>query len=274
MIPIPSTIRVILAVMRREWWINTRAYRVSFFLAMGLASLFTLLIGYFLYHEVFDRQVTSDFIAYAGTDDYVTYIAIGLIVYTFAIRMLYPVRDFLAEQWEGTLPVVTMMGMPRLPFHFGCMLFSTLYAAVEVSVLAAIAWAFLGVELSGINWAGAAVSAAAAFVGLFGFSLTLASAILAVRDRMVVEGAAFALMALLSGVSFPTDYLPGSLQTLAEAVPLTHALRALRAAALEHAGPAEIATPLLALAVLGIVYLVLGIAVLDKAIRRSVEQTA
>lgn len=269
-----SSLRVVLAVIRKEWWTNIRAYRVSFFLAMGLGSLFTMLVGYFLFHRIFDGRITADFIEYAGTSDYVSYIAIGLIVYTFTVRMLYPVRDFLAEQWEGTLPVITMMGMPRLPYHFGCMLFSSFYAAIEVAILAAVVAIFLGVDLSSLNGSGVAVAVMATLVALFGFSLCLAAMILAVRDRMVIEGAAFALMGLLSGVSFPIAYLPGPVQVVSEAIPLTHALRALRATALEHAGPADLVTEVLVLILLGFLYAVAGVVLLDKSISRSVEQTA
>jgi ABC-2 type transport system permease protein len=153
------------------------------------------------------------------------------------------------------------------------MSFSTAYAAIEVAVVAAVASTFLDIELAGINPAGVAVAAAASFFGTVGFSLALAAVILAVRDRLVIESAAFSLMSLLSGVSFPTSYLPAAIQPLAEVLPLTHALRALRAAAVEQAGPPEIASSLVALVVLGAAYLVLGIVLLERAIRRTVEQT-
>lgn len=270
----PFSLRVMLAVIRREWWINTRAYRVSFFLASGLGSLFTLAIGYFLYHQVFAGRVTAEFVGLVGTGDYVSYVGIGIVVYMFSVRMLYPVRDFLAEQWEGTLPVIAMIGMPRLPYHLGCMVFSALYAVVEAGIVAAVAWALLDVDFASLNLAGAAVAAAASFVGLFGFSLTLAAIILAIRDRMVVEGLAFGLMGLMSGVSFPIAYLPGFVQRLAEILPLTHALRALRAAAFEHAGPAEMSASLASLLLLGLVYLVAGVVLLDRAVRRTIEETS
>lgn len=268
------SLRVTLAAIRREWWINLRAYRISFFLSSGLASLFTLLIGYFMFHDVFQQRVTPEFVALTGSGDYLSYLTIGVLVYLFAVRMLYPVRDFLAEQWEGTLPVITMIGMPRLSYHLGCMSFSAVYAALEVAVVAAVASTFLDLELAGVDAAGVAVAAAASFFGTFGFSLAMAAVILAVRDRLVIEGAAFSLMSLLSGVSFPTSYLPAVIQPLAEVLPLTHALRALRAAALEQAGPAEIVSAVAALVLLGAAYLVLGTVLLDRAIRRTVEQTA
>jgi ABC-2 type transport system permease protein len=260
--------------MRREWWINTRAYRFSFFASVALGSLFTLLIGYFLYHTVFAQRVTDEFVALAGTDDYMSYLTLGILVYMFAVRMLYPVRDFLAEVWEGTLHVLAIIGMPRMRYHLGCMLFSTVYAALEVAVLALVAWLWLGVEFGSVNAAGVAFAVAGTFVGLYGFSLLLAAIILAVGDRMVVEGAAFSAMAFLSGVSFPTGYLPGVFQALAQIVPLTHALEALRAAALTGAGPATIAPSVVACAGLGLVYTLVGKITIDWAVRRVVEQTA
>lgn len=268
------SVRIVVAVMRREWWVNTRAYRFSFFASTAIGSLATLLIGYFLYHVVFARRVASDFVALTGTGDYMSYLAFGVIVYMFAVRMLYPVRDFLAEVWEGTLHVLAIIGLPRLRYHFGCMLFSTVYAAVEVAVLVLVAWLWLGVEFGDASAAGVALAAVGTLIGLYGFSLFLAAIILAIGDRMVVEGAAFSAMAFLSGVSFPTGYLPPPLQALAQIVPLTHALEALRAAALTGAGPADVASPVAACAALGVVYTLAGKWLLDRAVRRVAEQTA
>ncbi|BAS26909.1 ABC-2 type transporter (Fragment [Limnochorda pilosa] len=267
-------LRTVRAVLVREWYVNLRAYRVSFFLSTGMASLFTLLIGYFLYHTVFAGRITEEFAALAGTDRYMSYLTVGVLVYLFATRLLYPVRTFLVEHWEGTLPVMTMMGVPRLAYHLGCVLFSALYSAVEVSVVLVVVALSIGLELPAVPLPAVAAALAASFVGLYGLSLVLAAVILSVRDRVVVEAAAFSLMQLLCGVLFPVGYLPRAAQVVAEVIPLTPSLRALRAATLAGVGVGGILPDLVSLLVLGIVYTGLGGVLLGRVVGRVMEQTA
>lgn len=267
-------LRISWAVMQREWAINLRAYRVSFFVATLLSSLFTLLIGFFLYNNVFQGRVTGEFAALAKTDDYMAYLTLGITAFTFTTRMLYPVRNFLVEEREGTLSVMAMMGVPRLAYHFGCIASSGVYSAVEVSVLLLVAYVGLGVSFGAVSAAALVATAVASFVGMYGISLLLSALILSVRDRVVVEAVAFSVMQLVSGVLFPVEYLPRGLQWLSEISPLTHALKGLRGVVLYGAGPAELLPTFVTLITLGLVYSIIGRAVLTRVVTRVLEQTA
>ncbi|MFZ5822859.1 MAG: ABC transporter permease [Bacillota bacterium] len=267
-------LRTLKAVLWREWWTNTRAYRVSFFAAVFMNSLFTLAIGWFLYHVVFAGQVTDRFAAYAGTADYMSYLTLGVLIYTFAQRMLYPVRNFLNEQWEGTLPSMRLMNINLLTYQLGCVLFSALYSLLEVAALLAAAWAWVGLDLSSMNIGGTLVALGGAFIGLYGLSTLMSAIILYARDRLVVEHFVFSLLNLVSGIMFPVEYLPLPLQWLSPLVPLTWALKALRAAALGGAAVADLLPHLTALVALGALYLVAGKWLLERVFDRVLEEAA
>lgn len=265
-------LRVLRAVLIHEWWVVLRAYRVSFFLAVLLTSLFTLLIGYFLYRVVFAGHVTAQFVAYTGVSNYLSYLVIGVVTYNFTYRLLYPVRNFLFEQWEGTLPPLILTGVPLLLYQAGCIVFSALYSLVEAAVLIAIVWPFAGLDLSHVNLLGVLAAAIGTFWGLFGVSVVLSAIILYARDRAVVEGIAFTLMQLVGGVLFPVAYLPLPLQWFGNAVPLTWGLDALRAATLRGASPAQLAPDLLMLLILGAVYTLFGRWLLGRMVTYVLEE--
>lgn len=266
--------RTLKAVLVREWWLNTRAYRVSFFAATFMSSLFTLLIGYFLYKVVFAGQVTAQFAAHAGTGDYLAYLTLGVLVYTFTVRLLYPVRNFLSEYNEGTLATMVLQNVPRLTYQLGCMLFSALYSLVEVAVLAAAAALLFDLDFPRLQPGVLLVGTVIGFFGLYGLSLLLSALILHVRDRVVVEGFAFSLLNLVSGVAFPPDYLPAPLRWAGELVPLTHVLRLLRAVAIGGAGLAEVLPELAAVAALGAAYLLAGRRLLSRVVTRVLAEAA
>lgn len=267
-------LRALRAVLVHEWWVVLRAYRVSFFLAVLLTSLFTLLIGYFLFRVVFSGHVTAQFVAYSGVHSYIAYLTVGVVTYNFTYRLLYPVRNFLFEQWEGTLPPLVLTGVPLLLYQAGCVIFSGLYSLVEAGILIAIIWPFAGFNLGHVNVLGVLLAAAGTFWALFGVSVVLSAIILYARDRAVVEGIAFTLMQLVGGVLFPVAYLPLPLQWLANAVPLTWGLNALRAAALDGASPARLAPDLLMLLLLGAAYALFGRWLLGRMVTYVLEDSA
>jgi ABC-2 type transport system permease protein len=268
--------RKLTAVLLREWWINTRAYRVSFFASVFMSSLFSLLIGVFLYEVVFERRVAASFTAYAGTSDYLSYLTLGILVYTFTIRMLYPVRNFMNEQWEGTLSTMVLAGMNRLIYHLGCVLFSGLYALLEVTVLliTAILVVDVDVKVSQVSPLALLLAVLASFIGLYGLSLVLAALILYTKDRVVVEGVAFSLLNLVSGVLFPVQYLPLPLQWLGELMPLTWALKVLRSSVLGGAPILTLMGDLAILTALGAAYVFMGKWLLDRVVNHALESAA
>lgn len=267
-------LRGLKAMLMREWWINVRAYRVSFFAAVFMNSWFSIIFGYFMYVVIFKGQLTNSFVTAAGTTDYMSYLTLGVLVYTFMYRMLYPVRNFLYEHLEGTLTPVLLTGVPRLLYHLGCVLFSSCYSVVEVGVLVLATLTFVRLDLSSIHPLGTVVGLLGTFVGLYGFSLLMSVLIVFARDRNIVEGAMFALTQLLSGVLFPVTFLPGPLQWFSNLFPLTWALKVLRAAVLRGAAPQQMLPDLVVLLSLGIGYTLIGKVLLDKALANVAEETA
>ena len=261
----------ILAVVRREWWINTRAYRLSFFGGTLLAAVFTILMGRVLLHAMFNGRVTEDFVARTGTADYMTWLTLGVLSSAFTSRMLYPVRNVLEESQMGTLPALRLTGLRFASFQAGCVGFAAAYALAEAVVILLVVAPWAGASLSGASAPGLLLTFVTGAVGLFGLSTLLSAVVLTVGDRLVVESVAFTLQALVAGVAFPTETLPLPFRIVAEGLPLTWIVRMLRHCVL-GTGPAPL-TCALALLIIGAAHGLLGLALLRPVVRRALETT-
>lgn len=152
-------------------------------------------------------------------------------------------------------------------------LYSSVYPFVRAGLdlgMWLIAAAVLGAELTGLRTGGVApallvfVVAAVSMAG-FGFAAAAFAVVFKRGDPVVwLFGAA---TMLLSGVLYPTSSLPGFLGALAQWLPTTHALNAMRATLLGGAGIADVASSLGVLLVFGIVGVPAGLMTLAGAIQ-------
>jgi ABC-2 type transport system permease protein len=75
-------------------------------------------------------------------------------------------------------------------------------------------------------------------------------------------------MMFMSGVFFPVNQMPGFMQTVAHALPLTYASQAMRKVMLLGAGVPAITTEVVILAVFGVVMLAVAVPLFKKAMTR------
>ena len=115
------------------------------------------------------------------------------------------------------------------------------------------------------------VAVGAATVAVLGMSVPLSAVMLAAGEAHITQNTLFAAMALLCGFTFPTSYLPDPARWLGEALPVTWALRVLRAATLPGAD-ADAAPALAVCLLLGGVYLLFGLSILGPAERRALQR--
>jgi ABC-2 type transport system permease protein len=165
-----------------------------------------------------------------GSQAEVAYLLVGNAVSLAAMFSLVTIATIVWERRQGTLPlVVSSPTFPGLVF-----VGRSLHWIAEgwVSALAALlvtAFAFrLRLPLAGVLWTLPLlplISASSYALGCF-----LAALVLRVMDlRNVVSNLAYYAMVGLCGVIVPVSRLPGPLRPLAEALPLTHGLAAVRA---------------------------------------------
>jgi ABC-2 type transport system permease protein len=165
------------------------------------------------------------------------------------------------ERGQRTLGMVLATPARRLPLFLGRAL-PVIANGFVVSAFALVA----GTLLLGIDIAGGAVVPLALVIAAAAFACTglglISGAIgFRVRETAVLSNVVFGFLLIFCGVNVPLDDLPGWMSTIAQGLPLTHAIEAARRVADGESFAAVaglVGTELL----VGAVYIVVGLAML------------
>ena len=261
------------ATFRRNWLVLMRAYPWTYFVGTLATGILTVGLGYLAYHAIGGGRVAASFTARAGTGDYLGYVTVGAAALMFTTRMvLWVAKAQITEQREGTLESQLLTPARRLPYLMGVGFQALTTTLGEVTVMLAAALA-VGIRLPAPAPLTLAAAVLAATVAIFGVAVPLSAIMIVAGEAHITQNTVFVGMGLLCGFTFPTGYLPGPLRWLGEALPITSALRALRAATLHGARLTEALPALLTCVALGGAYLLIGLLALPHAERRAVQRS-
>lgn len=264
-------IQVAKATFVRNTLVMIRAYPWSFVIGHILSGVYTVLFAYFAYHYVFEGQLDARFSRYAGSSDYLSYAILGGAFYAFAVSTLMNVsRSLITELREGTLEAVLLTPTPRRGYFLGNVLQQVMRTVFEFVVIL-IVGAFFGLTLSGANIWGAIAIWVLSTGAFFCQALVLGSLMLRFRDTYITQNTLFVIMAFVSGVTFPSAYLPAWLLPLSQIMPLAPALDAFRKCVISGAPLIDCLPQLLHLGALSLVYLVIGIWGMRRMEKRVME---
>jgi len=262
----------VVATFHRNWLVILRAYAWTYFVGTLATGILTVGLALLAYRAIGGGRVSPGFAAAAGTADYLGYVTVGAAALMFATRMvLWVAKAQITEQREGTLESQLLTPARRLPYLIGVAGQALTTTVVEVGVMIVAALA-LGVRLPVPEPVTLAAALVAATVAVFGISVPLSAIMIAAGEAHITQNTLFVAMGLLCGFTFPTSYLPDAVRWLGEALPLTSAVRVLRAATIHQSSPAEALPSVLACLALGTAYLIIGLLALPYAERRAVQR--
>jgi len=164
------------------------------------------------------------------------------------------------ERWEGTLEYTMMAPVRRASQLFGATTYAVLYGFFSTIVVMTVLVAFFGLDLSGANYATAAVFMAIGTLSFVGIGIMAA-----VLPLLYVERGAQmtfvlqSLILLVSGVYYSVDILPPWMQVLSKFSPATYILDGVRAGLIDGTPISELTYDLWPLAVMAVVFIPLGI---------------
>ena len=260
------------ATFRRNYLTMHRAYPWSFFIGNILSAAYTVLFAYLTYNYVFLGQMETRFADFAGTGDYISYVVLGGTVYSLAVSMLMIVsRALITELREGSLEALLLTPSSRKGYFLGTGMQGLMRVGIEFSVMILIGW-FLGLNLTHINGLAAFIVLSITIGSFFAQALLLGSVMLYFRDTYITQNTLFIVMAFVSGVTFPTQYLPGWLQPLSMMMPLNYGLQAFRRSVIEGSGLWASRSELASLIVLSLIYFAIGVWAIQVTEKRVVEK--
>lgn len=224
---------------------------------------------YFLYLPFAAKSVSLELNASWYTLDLVGFTLIGQLLYTFYTMMLLAGAAFEREREQGTLEAVLLAPANRLAVILGGALASALnYIWFLVGIL--LSWvAFVGVKIVVNDPLALFTSIALSYLSLVTLGMCFES--LFVYSR---RGGMYATMLqepimFFSGLVFPLQAMPVALLSVSYLIPLTFALTSLRLTLLGGAVLSDVATPLMILALMTLLFFALSTWLIGQAERKA-----
>jgi ABC-2 type transport system permease protein len=259
-----SRLRVVTAFIRRDFRIHT-SYRLSFVLQMS--TIFFFLTLYYFLSRIVDQKEFAARQDISG--DYFGYAAVGLALLSILQVGLSSFSSKMREEqttgtFEALMAAPTSPSLVVLSSAVYDLLRSTAFAFVLLGTAIVLFGLHLDTDLGSLGVSAVALVGCLTLFASLGVAVAAFTVIFkqtAALSGMVVSG-----LALLGGVYFPIDVLPGALQTLAKILPFTWGLDVVRASLLGgNVDPAQLA------GLFGSAAILLPIAVLGftRAVRRA-----
>ena len=198
-----------------------------------------------------------------------TQLLIGAVIWSYLGIVFEIIVETVAwERWEGTIEYTFMAPLSRPVHLIGMGFFAVLYGVVRAAIVFVVIAAFFGLHMPDANFAAALVVLAIASISFIGIGMMTAVLPLISPEKGTQLGfIAQGLMLVVSGVYYPVSVLPGWMQAISTFSPATYALRGIRSAILDGAGPAAVWGDIWPLLVIGAVSIPLGLWVFRRGER-------
>ncbi len=254
--------REALAMMRMDW-ITARSYRLR--LVLSFATLLLAVVPVYFIGRALDPTMAASISAEGG--DYFGFLVLGVAVLPLVSAAASTLPTAIAGGiGTGTLEtqLCTPIGLPALVA--GLCGYSLAWGALR-AVLVVLLGAALGMHLA---WSGLILGAVIVVLTVLAYlPVGLVAAALVLRFRTAAELPKLAVYAsvFLGGVYYPTSAIPTWVRHLADVVPISFGLRALRRVLLQDASLANVMNDVGALVLFAAVTTVIGMYVLRSALR-------
>jgi ABC-2 type transport system permease protein len=265
-----SELRALTAVARKEWTIFKRypSWVISFVIWPVLFP-----VGYIFTAKALGGPAGTDLAAFralAGTEDYISFIVVGSIVWMWLNMTLWDVGMQLRnEQMRGTLESNWLCPIWRGSILVGGTL-TKLATSVFFLAVSAIEFRLIyGVRLTDGNLGLLALVFLLVIPIIYGIGIAFASLVLRFKEANAMVFLVRGIFMIFCGITYPIDVLPGWMRSIAAWLPLTYAIRDIRAATLTNTTFADLLPDLQILAIFAVALPALGYALFRATERRS-----
>jgi ABC-2 type transport system permease protein len=255
--------RVALAFLHRDLRSEV-SYRFSFLLQF-LSIFFSVAVFYFV-AKLLGDSVNPYLEPYGG--DYFSFVLIGIAFGSyFGVGLSSFSSGLRTSQTTGTLEAMLSSPTRLSTIILSSAQWNYLITTLRVVVYLLVGSVFLGVQLGEANYAAALVVLVLTVISFSSLGIIAASFIMVLKRGDPVTWIFGTVSNLLGGIYYPVAVLPGWMQKLADLIPVTYALRAMRLALLQGAGFEVLWPDLLALGIFSVVLLPLSLIAFGIAVR-------
>ena len=265
-IPRQQTFAILWAFLVRDFHTQI-SYRAAF--ALSFVGLFFRAFIFFFISRFIGDVAALGLTSAGYQGDYFAFVLIGLAFNLYVGLGLTAFAEALREaQTTGTLEAMMMTPTPVSLMVVGSAGWSYAFTTLRMVVYLGLG-VLLGMDLGGANWGLAAVALLLALIAFASIGIIAASVIMVIKRGDPITALVANVSALVGGVYYPIEVLPPWLQTVAQFVPLTHALRLMRLTLLNGAGWAEVQADFFALTAFALVLFPLSLLTFHYAVNKA-----
>ena len=266
-----SELRALLAVANKEWIIFRRypSWIMAFFIWPVLFPLGFIFTAKALGGP--DGSSLPAFSQLSGTTDYAGFVVVGSTMWMWVNITLWTVGFHLrSEQMRGTLESNWLCPVPRISVMLGASL-TQLGTSLMLLAIGVIEFRlFLGVRLVSASSALPLLLIVLLLIpSIYGLGLAFASLVVRFKEANAMVFLVRGIFMIFCGISYPMAVLPDWMKRVSAFLPLTYAVRSIRAVGLAGATYADILPDLQMLTMFAIIMPILGYAAFRLAERRS-----
>lgn len=182
-----------------------------------------------------DNRGGKLFAELAGTTDYIGFVFIGIVMWTWLNTALWQVGATLrTEQRRGTLESNWVTPASRQAIMFGSGLTNMLSSLTTVAVSLAFCKMAWNIDLTFNPFLGLIFLLSTA--AIYGIGLIFASLVLLVKELGSAVNFVRGMFMVFCGITYPISVMPHWMQSVANALPLTYSIRLIREVGLTGAG--------------------------------------
>ena len=224
--------RKLLAFIRRDFLVHV-SYRFNLLFHL-VASVLSLLMLYFI-SEAFGAGIVPYLTRYGG--EYFPYVLVGVAVSNFVTEGLGTLSgEIRSAQVEGTLEALISTPTSIHMILVGNSLTTFLTAFISAMALLFGGFAILRISISTINIVTSILILSLTFVAFLAIGMLSASFVMIFKRGDPIAYIFGWSSFFLGGVYFPIEVLPKPIQSLAQILPVTHAIKAIRELLLASSG--------------------------------------
>lgn len=238
----------------RDFLITT-SYRVAF--AFQVASI---MVGVaFFYYMGAAIGTTSELLKpYGG--NFFAFLIIGVAFVDYITNSLQTFASSIREgQMVGTLEMLLVSPAPAPVIILSSSLWSYVFSSIRFTLFLGTGALFFHLQLGGANFGGICVVLLLSILYLMGLGIIGAGLVLVLKQERAFTSVMTYSAILLGGVAYPIEALPLWLRNIAEYLPFTHSIMALRQATLADYTWVQLLPELAIIAAYAIVLLPLGL---------------
>lgn len=264
-----SGLRALWAVIKREWVIFLRY--PSWFISLFIWPIIFPLSYIFTAHALSGKDGIGmeQFQAATGIQNYAGYIAIGTIIWMWQNVVLWNVGFSLRnEQLRGTLESNWLSPTWRFTYLLGSSAPQLLSMLMFLTVSAIEFVLVFGVQFQGSLWLTLLVLLAS-IPSIYGLGFAFASVVITAKEANTFVFLVRGIVMIFCGITYPISILPSWMRPIADWLPQTYIINAIRSAALSTEGLPAIAADLKVLLLFGVFWLTVGYLLFNWMERRA-----